>query len=702
MSNSGSGQRQGRLFTRLCDQTELEKAWLEVLAHYGKSKIPSELQEFERRRGRELARLSGQLRERVFLPEPASLIYIPKPGHPGEQRPITLMKPDDRIVLTVLNRLLEPLFERKFLAHSYAYRKGRSALQAVERVEKCLKYGLEYTASGDIDDFFGSIDRRRLLNAVSHTVWERPVLDLLETYLHMGATRYLDWVETGRGIAQGSPLSPLLSNVYLLEFDRFLESLGIEWVRYADNFILLAQEPGVVRDAFQQAETFLADRCKLRLNPQSRVLASWQQGFDFLGFRFYQGRRSMAPAKLEQKKLALADHLRRHSGDLAGLVDSLRETILGWRAYYGSSRGTHEQMELLEQHLFDLLVPWLQRFRASEAGKRCSAIELKAALTELELPAATDPRKRLKWVELLLARSRPQPSAPISPTARRAVEKRKREYRKKKEDLQEILILHPGTYLGRTGERLLVRREGKREAEVPLSLIHGVTLLTTAASLSADLLCEAAARGISIHILGSDGKPAVRIGPPETPSYHLSLAQARLAGTREGLELARTIVLGKIRNQTNLLRYYAKYPERRGSAEYLPQTATAIQEMETIERSVAGRSFSEDVEFERGRLFSAEGQAASSYWRAVKSLLWQKPGFEGRVRKGAGDLVNSLLNYGYGILYTRLLAVLVRTGLNITIGFLHKPQPGKPALLYDFIEEFRTAAVDRVVFSMLN
>lgn len=86
----------------------------------------------------------------------------------------------------------------------------------------------------------------------------------------------------------------------------------------------------------------------------------------------------------------------------------------------------------------------------------------------------------------------------------------------------------------------------------------------------------------------------------------------------------------------------------------------------------------------------------------MRCLLWWKPGFDGRVRRGANDLVNSLLNYGYGILYSRLMNVLVRAGLNVHIGFLHKPQKGKTGLLYDFIEEFRAAAVDRCVFGWLN
>ena len=126
------------LFDRLCSFKELERAWLAVLAHYPKGRIPAELREFDRYRGRELARIVTALRERVFIPQPASLISIPKPGHPEERRPIALVRPDDRIVLGALAHLLNPLWEPQFLAHSYAYRPGRGAWSAIERVAKCL------------------------------------------------------------------------------------------------------------------------------------------------------------------------------------------------------------------------------------------------------------------------------------------------------------------------------------------------------------------------------------------------------------------------------------------------------------------------------------------------------------------------------------------------------------------------------------
>jgi len=125
---------------------------MEVLGHYAKGRIPAELAAVDRQRGRVIQRIADSLRERSFVPKAAALIFIPKPGHPGERRPIALVRPEDRIVLTTLNRILAPLFESHFLPQSYAYRSHRSAWQAVERVSLCLGQGLTQ-AAGDIGDF---------------------------------------------------------------------------------------------------------------------------------------------------------------------------------------------------------------------------------------------------------------------------------------------------------------------------------------------------------------------------------------------------------------------------------------------------------------------------------------------------------------------------------------------------------------------
>ena len=104
----------------------------------------------------------------------------------------------------------------------------------------------------------------------------------------------------------------------------------------------------------------------------------------------------------------------------------------------------------------------------------------------------------------------------------------------------------------------------------------------------------------------------------------------------------------------------------------------------------------------RGKLFSIEGRAAAAYWEIIKALLDDMIVFEGRVGQGAKDLVNSLLNYGYAILYSKIWNAVSQAGLSPFISFLHVPQAGKPTLIFDLIEEFRPQAVDRVVFSLIN
>ena len=704
------------LFNRLCHPDELAKAWADVKRHYRQGREPQPIQDFDRERDARLESLSRELRSKQFIPTPAALVYIPKPGKPHEKREISLTGPEDRIVLTALNRILNPIFERQFSPRSYAYRPGRGAFGAIEHVTRALRDGLQQIAAADIDNFFSNIRRDQLLDAIRKTVWEQNLIDLLETYLHIGsALGTLEWVDSGVGVTQGSPLSPLLSNVYLHPFDEFLAKLpGVPvTIRYADNFILLARDADAAAKGLQCAEAFLADHCGMTVNADSRVHASAAaQGFEFLGFQFHGGRRTMTVDRLNRKKQGLSELFRNHKGSLERLIEELSDSAKGWRQYYGAVSDTSEQLQMLEQHIFDVFVPWLQALRTEKAkqpGPKPKMGDLKAELLEIELPFTKDPRQKLKWVELLLARSKPveaaDPAAPrVSEQARRAIERRRREIRKKRDELQELIISKPGAYLGRTGERLLIRRDGKKQHEIPLSAVRNISWLTTAGSMSTDLMVAAAARGISIHILGRDGKPEVRIGPVDSPSFHLSAAQSKMASTTDGLKLATSIIQGKIRNQGNVLRYFGKYRGRRKQERVETEMGRTLLDMEEAERQldVLFDGGETDLELLRGRIFSIEGRAAGGYWRVVKTLIWQNVGFAGRVRQGATDPLNSALNYGYGILYSRLSGVLARTGLNLSIGFLHKPRAGKPALLFDFIEEFRAAAVDRAVLSLLN
>jgi CRISPR-associated protein Cas1 len=419
----------------------------------------------------------------------------------------------------------------------------------------------------------------------------------------------------------------------------------------------------------------------------------------------------MSADRLERKRKEIQARIRAHRGALPALVRSLSESARGWKAYYQGEL-VRPQLEQLEEILVVETAAWLRDAQA-DGRTRGTLNDLRRELLQVELPVSSGQKEILRWANRVLARSRvpdsarpappaPSPSGPQSPAARAAIELRKRELARRRSEMEELLITQPGSSLHRNGERLVVRREGKRQAEIPLALIRGVTLLTTAASISAEFMAEAAARGVRLTIHGSDGRPMVRSGPPDLPDFAISELQTRLASGPQHYLLARSFVAGKIRNQINLLKYLNKHKTRRNAPETGAAVLQALETMEPLFRTAHAFAPHEGGPPPRQSLFAIEGQAASAYWNALRAFLPARAGFPGRVRQGATDLVNSLLNYGYAILYSRLQEILLKQGLNPGIGFLHVPREGKQALLYDFIEEFRPSAVDRVVISLLN
>ena len=180
----------------------------------------------------------------------------------------------------------------------------------------------------------------------------------------------------------------------------------------------------------------------------------------------------------------------------------------------------------------------------------------------------------------------------------------------------------------------------------------------------------------------------------------LQIAQLEAQKDGRASAIAKAIVHGKIKNQMNLTKYYHKY-RKSVDAGFVVIYNDKLARMEATAAEIK-RLNEPDHEILRGKLFSIEGRSAAAYWEVIKPLLEGVIVFEGRIGQGAQDLVNSLLNYGYAMLSSKIWNAVLRSGLNPFVSFLHKPQAGKPTLIFDLIEEFRPQAVDRVVFSMIN
>jgi CRISPR-associated protein Cas1 len=240
------------------------------------------------------------------------------------------------------------------------------------------------------------------------------------------------------------------------------------------------------------------------------------------------------------------------------------------------------------------------------------------------------------------------------------------------------------------------------QVELPLFQVSEIVIAGAGVSISTDLIEACCERGIRLSFLTSGGQPFAMLSSPMLTATVITRREQMAAyGDRRGLELARAVVRGKLGNQAALLKYFGKYLKEANPA--------AFERLEaTIKGIVAGRreveqASGERVDEVRPALLAIEGAAGRHYWSGVRTLLTgHAPPFETREHRGAPDVVNSALNYGYGILYTQVWGALMNAGLEPFAGYLHVDRPGKPSLVLDLIEEFRQPIVDRAVIAAIT
>ena len=269
------------------------------------------------------------------------------------------------------------------------------------------------------------------------------------------------------------------------------------------------------------------------------------------------------------------------------------------------------------------------------------------------------------------------------------------------EDAAQLILSGFGIYLGKKSERLQIKLQGKVAYEFPFFRISEVVVASRGISLSSDLLKEFCEHGIRLSFVEPSGRPYAMLSSPVLTATVASRREQLLAYNDErGLHFARLIVRGKIRNQRHLLSYFGKYLKSSAAdrCSAVSAIASRLRALELKVRRVAGVS----VDQRRDELMGLEGAAGRLYWEAVKTIVENKAEFAGRIHQGAADPFNSLLNYGYGILYAHVWGAVVNAGLEPFAGYLHVDRPGKPSLVLDMVEEFRQPVVDRTVIAFIN
>jgi len=701
----------GELFNKLCSRATLESAWQSVIKKNARGGLdgvqPKDLEtDFERT----ISTLMKDLHEQKYVPVPYEKGAMPKFNEENEWRSLSLPAVIDKIVQQAFKDTVGLIFEKEFLDCSYAYRQGKGPVRAIKRIEHILRsYPIRWMVTMDIDNFFDTMNHDLLSDAIAKRLSEPEIIKLVSLWLHAGVVSASgEWDEPDEGIAQGSIVSPLFSNIYLHGLDKFAVQKQYHYLRYSDNFILLSEKKDSLYIAYEEVQSFLETQLKLKLNANPYPFKAVDRGFAFLGIYFRGDLRRISSAKetkIFRKLNWLTDKSRQRDHNV--FLERLNESVEGAKRYYSFIEPS-EQFESFDQHMLkrlkSLLLNFLQR------GLFSSRDELLSAL--LKVRFFTDrPQDKHKAICQTLAdevyntiekdSGKSETTKEPQPSQSKRIAAQKARYLRKVSNQAEMIVSTPGIFIGKTSGRFIIREKRQNVLEVPFSKIRNLSINSNGVSLSSDVVFQCSQSKIPISFYTFSGMPYSVLQTPMHSLGTVSVLQIKAYETAKALGLVKKLITGKSKNQTNLLKFYLRSRKKSYPA-FSVKVYENLEKMKLILKDLQKIRSNGAYSVARDHLFSVEGRISALYWDCMKMLISPELGFEKRQRFQAPDLVNNMLNYGYGILYQRVWQAVLKAGLNPHISFLHAFQANKPTLVYDLVEEHRQPFVDRPIFSLLT
>lgn len=325
------------LMEAICEPVNLRHALKRVNSNKGASGVDgmsvSELPGYLKHHWPEL---KAQLLSGSYRPSPVRRVTIPKPS--GGERLLGIPTVVDRFIQQAVMQVLQAQWDTSFSDSSYGFRPGRSAHQAVKQAQGYIESGYNWVVDLDLEKFFDRVNHDVLMSRIAKRVPDKRVLSLIRAFLNAGVMEAGLVRPVTEGTPQGGPLSPLLSNLLLDDFDKELEKRGLKFVRYADDSNIYVKSERAGNRVMAGATRWLSRKLKLKVNAKKSAVAH-PETRKFLGYSYRRGRKVwcvVSPESVKRFKTRIRELTGRNTGrSLEQLIQSLKRYLTGWKSYYG-------------------------------------------------------------------------------------------------------------------------------------------------------------------------------------------------------------------------------------------------------------------------------------------------------------------------------------------------------------------------------
>lgn len=720
---------ENNLYGKLCDRETLRLGWFRLSQNAKKDSHGMDnvtISTFKDNLENELSKLSGELKAGEYRCKPLRHAYISKPD--GGKRMLSIACVRDKVVQNACLFLLEPIFETVFSHYSFAFRPRRSTHQALAVLRSRIAAGHSWAVIADINKCFDSIDHEVLLRLLAKRIGDQDLMALVRHWVKAEVLNFHDLLPMEIGIPQGESLSPLLANIYLDPLDKHLEKLGLDFVRYADDIILLTNTEKDAQKALHILRDFLLDPLRLQLKPAKTNYVAVDTGFEFVGFRICGKSIEIKQERIDDVEEMILLYLKTLGNPVSTFeqktesLTKINAVIRGWRNYFclpdekrisEQLRALHGRTDQAATFYLPSLIrddpAWIcrERFTVQQPIENLETEEAAAereAKTGSGYPKEEGNSSPPGWMVKGISGNVEKETNTISSIVLNDMTDRNEPLQDNTKDTLfeengRLYVLTHGSYLTLSGQDLVIRKHKSEIYRCPLVGLGMLYLQGFGITVSVDLQLGLAERDIPVVFTPPVGEPVAVLNPVSSSTSTLRGLQVLRRNDPDVVSTGLAMLASKMSNQAAVLKYFSKYRKKIDPELgcQIIEAAATIRELAESVKNLDPTSASI-----RSTAMGFEGHAASVYWGKLTGLIPSALNFSGRVLRAATDPVNQCLNYTYGILYGEVWRAVVKAGLDPYFGLIHGSLRDQGSLVFDLIEEFRAPFVDRLILGMLG